>query len=154
MRCGDRGVRLSVDDFGTGYSSLSYLRRLPVDEVKVDRSFVHRMVDDPDDAAIVRSIVELAPHARACTSSPKGVEDDRPGRRWPRSGVDEIQGWVVAKAMPVAEFMRWAAQRAATSSPTRTASGTAASGTAASPGAATTSAGDPTPAGDQGRVGP
>jgi diguanylate cyclase (GGDEF)-like protein len=108
----DAGVRLSVDDFGTGYSSLSYLRRLPVTEVKVDRSFVHRMVQEPDDAAIVRSIVELA-RTLGLHVVAEGVEDDATWRALTDLGVHEIQGWVVAKAMPTAEFAAWAGAHAA-----------------------------------------
>jgi len=104
----DAGVRLSVDDFGTGYSSLSYLRRLPVTEVKVDRSFVHRMVHEPDDAAIVRSIVELA-RTLGLHVVAEGVEDDDTWQALTELGVDEIQGWVVAKAMPTAELAPWVA---------------------------------------------
>jgi len=107
----DRGLRLSVDDFGTGYSSLSYLRRLPVNEVKVDRSFVHRMVDEPDDAAIVRSIVELARTLNLYVVA-EGVEDDRTWQALDALGVDEIQGWVLAKAMPIAELPDWSAAHA------------------------------------------
>jgi EAL domain-containing protein (putative c-di-GMP-specific phosphodiesterase class I) len=104
----DAGVRLSVDDFGTGYSSLSYLRRLPVTEVKVDRSFVHRMVQEPDDAAIVRSIVELA-RTLGLHVVAEGVEDDATWRALTDLGVHEIQGWVVAKAMPAQDLAVWAA---------------------------------------------
>jgi diguanylate cyclase (GGDEF)-like protein len=106
----DRGLRLSVDDFGTGYSSLSYLRRLPVNEVKVDRSFVHRMVVEPDDAAIVRSIVELA-RTLGLHVVAEGVEDDRTWQALESLGVHEIQGWVVAKAMPIGELAPWSAMR-------------------------------------------
>jgi EAL domain-containing protein (putative c-di-GMP-specific phosphodiesterase class I) len=105
-----RGLRLSVDDFGTGYSSLSYLRRLPVNEVKVDRSFVHRMVHERDDAAIVRSIVELA-RTLGLHVVAEGVEDTRTWDALEDLGVNEIQGWVVAASMPMPELPDWSAGR-------------------------------------------
>jgi diguanylate cyclase (GGDEF)-like protein len=111
-----KGLRLSVDDFGTGYSSLSYLRRLPVNEVKIDRSFVYRMVEEPDDAAIVRSIVELARTLNLKVVA-EGVEDRETWAVLDELSVDEIQGWVVAKAMPLPEFVGWAASRAAVALP-------------------------------------
>ncbi|MFN2538257.1 MAG: putative bifunctional diguanylate cyclase/phosphodiesterase [Mycobacteriales bacterium] len=98
------GVRLSVDDFGTGYSSLSYLRRFPVDELKIDRSFVHRMVAEPDDAAIVRSIVELAKTLGLRTVA-EGVEDEDTWQALTALGVDEIQGFVISRPVPVTEFL-------------------------------------------------
>jgi EAL domain-containing protein (putative c-di-GMP-specific phosphodiesterase class I) len=102
-----RGLRLSVDDFGTGYSSLSYLRRLPVDEVKIDRSFVHNMVAEPDDAAIVRSIVELS-RTLSLRVVAEGVEDAATWQALADLGVDEIQGWIVSRAIPHAELSQWA----------------------------------------------
>ena len=67
------GVTLSIDDFGTGYSSLSYLKRLPVDEVKIDKSFVATMMVDEDDATIIRSTIDLARNLRLRdASSPRG----------------------------------------------------------------------------------
>jgi diguanylate cyclase (GGDEF)-like protein len=99
-----RGVRLSIDDFGTGYSSLSYLRRLPVDEVKIDRSFVQRMATEPGDAAIVRSIVELARNMGLVVVA-EGVEDDATWEALAEMGVDEIQGFVVSRPVPVGVFV-------------------------------------------------
>jgi predicted signal transduction protein with EAL and GGDEF domain len=74
------GVRLSVDDFGTGYCSLSYLRRLPVDDVKIDRSFISTLADGPDSQVIVRAITDLGPTS-ACTWSPKGARAGTDHRR-------------------------------------------------------------------------
>jgi EAL domain-containing protein (putative c-di-GMP-specific phosphodiesterase class I) len=101
-----RRIQLSVDDFGTGYSSLSHLRRLPVTEVKVDRSFVHRMVHEPENAAIVRSIVELA-RTLGLRVVAEGVEDLETWQALQRLGVDDIQGWIIARPMPVPEFLDW-----------------------------------------------
>ena len=107
----DRGLRLSVDDFGTGYSSLSYLRRLPVTRSRSTGPSCTGMVDEPDDAAIVRSIVELARTLDLYVVA-EGVEDDRTWQALDALGVDEIQGWVLAKAMPIAELPGWSAAHA------------------------------------------
>jgi EAL domain-containing protein (putative c-di-GMP-specific phosphodiesterase class I) len=100
------GVRLSIDDFGTGYSSLSYLRRLPVQEIKVDRSFVMRMDEESDDAAIVRSIVELA-RTLDLSVVAEGVENRRTWRLLEEMGCALVQGYHLARPMPVAEFESW-----------------------------------------------
>ena len=72
------GVTLSIDDFGTGYSSLAYLRDLPVQQLKIDRTFVQNMESDADNAVIVRSVVDLARNLGLLTVA-EGVEDNRPG---------------------------------------------------------------------------
>jgi diguanylate cyclase (GGDEF)-like protein len=101
-----RGVRLSIDDFGTGYSSLSYLRRLPVSEVKIDQSFVARMQESSDDAAIVQAIVELG-HTLDLEVVAEGVEDQMTWDLLRVAGCDLAQGYLLAKPMPAGDFARW-----------------------------------------------
>ncbi|MCW3818467.1 EAL domain-containing protein [Micromonospora sp. DR5-3] len=100
------GVGIALDDFGTGYSSLQHLRRLPLSEVKVDRSFVLGMVEDPDDAAIVRSMIELA-GALGLRVVAEGVEDERTWRLLYAAGCDVAQGWFYARPMPAEELVAW-----------------------------------------------
>jgi diguanylate cyclase (GGDEF)-like protein len=100
------GVRLSVDDFGTGYSSLAYLKRLPVDEVKLDKSFVLNMTGDPDDAAIVRSTIELA-HNLGLQLVAEGVEDQATLDLLTTLGCDLVQGYHLARPMPADELARF-----------------------------------------------
>ncbi|NES28620.1 EAL domain-containing protein [Micromonospora terminaliae] len=100
------GVGIALDDFGTGYSSLQHLRRLPLSEVKVDRSFVLGMADDPDDAAIVRSMIELAA-ALGLRVVAEGVEDERTWRLLHAAGCDVAQGWFYARPMPAEELVTW-----------------------------------------------
>ena len=103
------GVGIALDDFGTGYSSLQHLRRLPLSEVKVDRSFVLGMVDDSDDAAIVRSTIELA-KALGLRVVAEGVEDERTWRMLHAAGCDAAQGWFYARPMPAEELVAWLAR--------------------------------------------
>ena len=100
------GVKLSVDDFGTGYSSLSYLRRLPVHEVKVDKSFVFRMATDAGDAAIVQSIIELG-HNLGLSTVAEGVEDSRIWGLLRDLGCDDAQGYYISKPHTAEEITAW-----------------------------------------------
>ncbi|MFV0133501.1 putative bifunctional diguanylate cyclase/phosphodiesterase [Streptomyces sp. HMX87] len=100
------GVKMSLDDFGTGYSSLVHLRRLPVSELKIDRSFVARLAIDTEDAAIVRCTVDLA-HSLGLLVVAEGVEDDETWERLRDLGCDAVQGWLVAAAMPPEETTAW-----------------------------------------------
>ncbi len=100
------GFRLSIDDFGTGYSSLAYLKKLPVDELKIDRSFVMSMEKDLDDARIVRSTIDLA-HGLGLSVVAEGVENAQVWDLLRELSCDEAQGFHMAKPMPVAEFERW-----------------------------------------------
>ncbi|MFJ1971689.1 putative bifunctional diguanylate cyclase/phosphodiesterase [Streptomyces sp. NPDC087903] len=100
------GVKMSLDDFGTGYSSLVHLRRLPVSELKIDRSFVARLAVDTEDAAIVRCTVDLA-HSLGLLVVAEGVEDDETWERLRDLGCDAVQGWLVAAAMPPEEATAW-----------------------------------------------
>src|SRR5437762_7000921 len=99
------GVTLSIDDFGTGYSSLASLKRLPVDEIKIDRSFVQRMATDEDDAVIVRSTVDLA-HNLGLRVVAEGVEDAVTLRRLAALGCDYVQGYHLGRPMPAADLDR------------------------------------------------
>ncbi|MFD5265874.1 putative bifunctional diguanylate cyclase/phosphodiesterase [Streptomyces sp. NPDC058335] len=100
------GVKMSLDDFGTGYSSLVHLRRLPVSELKIDRSFVARLAVDTEDAEIVRCTVDLA-HSLRLLVVAEGVEDDETWERLRDLGCDAVQGWLVAAAMPPEETTAW-----------------------------------------------
>ena len=106
------GVALSLDDFGTGYSSLVHLKRLPVSEIKIDRSFVQRMDEEDDDAAIVRSIIDLG-EALGLRVVAEGVETATAWAALERMGCDAAQGWYLSRALPADEATAWliAAQR-------------------------------------------
>jgi diguanylate cyclase (GGDEF)-like protein len=106
----EMGVRLSVDDFGTGYSSLSYLKRLPVHEVKIDRSFVTALVHSNEDHAIVRSIITLGTNL-GLEIVAEGVEDQETYDLLAAMGCTKIQGWHVARPMPVEAATEWLAAR-------------------------------------------
>lgn len=98
-----RGVHLSIDDFGTGYSSMYYLARMPLDELKIDQSFVRDMLDAPSSAKIVRSLIDLA-HNLDLLVVAEGVENEAIMAELTRLGCDHVQGFHVGEAMPAAEL--------------------------------------------------
>nr|WP_246316231.1 EAL domain-containing protein [Kineococcus aurantiacus] len=101
-----RGVRVAVDDYGTGYSSLAYLRQLPLDDLKLDKSFLTDLVGDPRALAIVRSTIVLA-HSLGLRLVAEGVEDEETSRELAAAGCDVLQGWLYAKALPADALDRW-----------------------------------------------
>jgi diguanylate cyclase (GGDEF)-like protein len=111
-RLGALGVALSLDDFGTGWSSLGHLRRLPVQELKVDRSFVQRICDDPRDAAIVRSVVDLGVGLGMRVVA-EGVEDEATWQALREMGCEEAQGWLLSRPEPVEVLTPWLLEREA-----------------------------------------
>jgi len=108
-RLAERGFKLSIDDFGTGYSSLAYLKRLPVNELKIDKSFVMAMETDPGDAKIVRSTIDLA-HNLGLTVVAEGIENAAVLALLHTLDCDEGQGYHMSKPLPVAEFQDWVAR--------------------------------------------
>jgi diguanylate cyclase (GGDEF)-like protein len=106
------GLRLSLDDFGTGHSSLAYLKRLPLDEVKIDRSFVLGMTEDENDAVIVRSTIDLARNLGLDVVA-EGVENAEILRGLGALHCDVAQGFHLSRPLPAAELERWLAERAA-----------------------------------------
>jgi EAL domain-containing protein (putative c-di-GMP-specific phosphodiesterase class I) len=102
------GFKLSIDDFGTGYSSLAYLKRLPVDELKIDQSFVRNMQSDADDAMIVRSTIDLA-HNLGIMVVAEGVENAQVWDMLRKLHCDQAQGFHMGRPMPVSEFANWSA---------------------------------------------
>lgn len=106
------GVRLSVDDFGTGYSSLTYLKRFAVDKLKIDQSFIRDLVSDPDDAAIVRAIIQMA-HSLKLKTIAEGVENEELANLLRIFHCDEIQGYWFARPMPAADLEAFARAHAA-----------------------------------------
>ena len=107
------GFSLSLDDFGTGYSSLSYLQRYPFDKLKIDRSFVRDMIEDPADLAITRTIASLG-KTLGMRVVAEGVEYAEELALLKTLGCDEVQGYFVAKPMPAHEFIAWVKQFRAT----------------------------------------
>ncbi len=97
------GIELSIDDFGTGYSSLAYLKQLPMDELKIDRSFVTDMLDNENDEVIVKATIELA-HAMDLRVVAEGVENEATLDRLIHMGCDIVQGFIIAKPMPAKEM--------------------------------------------------
>jgi EAL domain-containing protein (putative c-di-GMP-specific phosphodiesterase class I)/GGDEF domain-containing protein len=104
------GISLSVDDFGTGYSSLAYLRRLPIDEIKIDRSFVLGMSTALGDLAIVQSIIDLG-HSLGLQVIAEGVEEESSREALRSMRCDGIQGFLLSRAQPADRFEAWMAAR-------------------------------------------
>ncbi len=109
------GVRLAVDDFGTGHSSLANLRRMPIDELKIDRSFVTPMLADDSDLIIVRSTINLG-HDLGLTIIAEGVEDESTLHRLGTLDCDLAQGYHVSRPLPADRFLVWLGQYAAAGS--------------------------------------
>jgi len=105
-RIRDLGVRVSLDDFGTGHASLAHLQRLPVDEIKIDKSFVIGMPTSADDTAIVASTISLA-HALRLNVVAEGVENDRVWQQLTELGCDVAQGYLLSRPIPAEQFAVW-----------------------------------------------
>ncbi len=105
-----QGVQLSIDDFGTGYSSLSYLKKLPVQTLKIDRSFIDEIVDDPDDRSITSSIISLA-HNMGMEVVAEGTETAEQVEVLKTLGCENAQGYYYARPMPYDEFVAWVKAR-------------------------------------------
>ncbi|WP_280150417.1 EAL domain-containing protein [Piscinibacter sp. XHJ-5] len=106
QECRALGVRFALDDFGTGYSTFTYLKRLPLDLLKIDRSFVHNMLTDRQDLAIVEGVIGLS-ETFSCTVVAEGVESAEQALRLIELGCDVGQGNGIAEAMPVADVYAW-----------------------------------------------
>ena len=104
------GVSLAIDDFGTGFSSLVQLQRLPVDEIKIDRSFVANMETNPSDAAIVRSTIDLARNLGLRVVA-EGIEDRAVRDQLAALGCDLGQGYYFSRPLEGAALAAWAADR-------------------------------------------
>jgi diguanylate cyclase (GGDEF)-like protein/PAS domain S-box-containing protein len=109
-RLKELGVGISIDDFGTGYTSLAYLARLPITQLKIDRSFVINMNRNADDAAIVRSIITLG-HDLGLEVVAEGVETEEAHDQLARLGCDTIQGYWLSRPLPPAELRTWLVAR-------------------------------------------
>jgi diguanylate cyclase len=103
------GIQVAIDDFGTGYSSLAYLRELPIDELKLDRSFIAAMGIDARSRAIVQSAIDLA-HSLGLRMVAEGVEDEDTAMQLARAGCDEAQGFFFSRALPPPELEAWLGQ--------------------------------------------
>jgi EAL domain-containing protein (putative c-di-GMP-specific phosphodiesterase class I) len=105
-RISELGIAVALDDFGTGYSSLQHLRKMPISEIKIDRSFVAGMASNHDDAAIVRSTVQLA-RSLGIRTVAEGVETEYTRQLLAEAGCTLVQGWLTAHPMPAADIAQW-----------------------------------------------
>ena len=99
------GVRISLDDFGTGYSSLSYLRRFPIDNIKIDRSFVQDIISNQSNAAITKAIIALA-HGLGLSVTAEGVEHQDELEFLRQHECDKIQGYLLSRPLPAVDIAR------------------------------------------------
>jgi len=99
----DRGIQVSIDDFGTGYSSLSYLRKLPIDALKIDQSFVRQISTTPDDTTIVSAIISMGRSLKLKVVA-EGVESAEDVAFLHKQECDEAQGYYFSRPIPVEEF--------------------------------------------------
>ena len=104
------GVQLSIDDFGTGYSSMAYLKRMPLNELKIDKTFVSNMLNVKEDERIVRSIIDLAHHFDLQVVA-EGVEDMPTLDALRALGCDVAQGYLFERPIPAKQFAAWLEQR-------------------------------------------
>jgi diguanylate cyclase (GGDEF)-like protein/PAS domain S-box-containing protein len=102
----DMGVQVAIDDFGTGYSSLAYLKRLPIDDIKIDRSFVTNLTENSDNAFIVQSVIDLG-HNLGLEVIAEGVENAPTYEYLARMGCDMIQGYYLSRPLPPADLACW-----------------------------------------------
>ena len=102
------GVGISIDDFGTGYSSMAHLKRLPIQQIKIDKSFVIDLVDNPNDAAIVRSMVDLA-RGLGLGVVAEGVETEETWQHLSDLGCTSAQGYYLSRPMPAEDVLGWVA---------------------------------------------
>ncbi|NIO39036.1 MAG: EAL domain-containing protein, partial [Burkholderiales bacterium] len=102
----DMGISLAIDDFGSGYSSLAYLSKLPVNELKIDKSFVSHMVEKEDDATIVRSVIELARNFKLRAVA-EGVENKETWDMLRNLGCDHAQGYHMSRPLPLNKLKEW-----------------------------------------------
>jgi EAL domain-containing protein (putative c-di-GMP-specific phosphodiesterase class I) len=100
------GFDFSIDDFGTGYSSMAYLKRLPVSELKIDKSFVLDMMTNENDAIIVQATIGLA-HNLGLTVTAEGVEDEKALQMLDKMGCDIAQGYFFSRPLPKTELLSW-----------------------------------------------
>jgi EAL domain-containing protein (putative c-di-GMP-specific phosphodiesterase class I) len=108
-QCHGMGVQLALDDFGTGYSSLTYLRKLPVDTLKIDQSFVRDMLKDAEDLDIVEGVIRLAAAFNRKIIA-EGVETLAHGSALLRLGCQVAQGYGIARPMPAGQLLQWCTQ--------------------------------------------